>query len=77
MREKRRWAWKEKHVRKHRFQEAWLHRFYRYGVPKWYKKHFHRQNRVKERVDLINLEKGKQVECITKTRHNSDNWMYY
>lgn len=43
---KKRWAWTEKHVRKHavtRSKGNW------YTIPKWYTRYLHRENKTLER----------------------------
>ena len=63
---KRRWNWKEKHVRKHRFKEDWHTRFERYKMDKFYKKYLHRQNRARR---ILGKEELKKVSSL--------NWMYW
>jgi len=72
MRNKRRWSWKKKHVRKHQFT------YKSDGPPKDYRKIFHAGNRQKERTDLRKFEKGDcEVDFNPKYHHHCAAWFWW
>ena len=55
MKHKRRWTWREKHVRKHRSNKrvmTW------YTPPKWCRAIYHRGDRTKVRIDIAKVMRG-------------------
>ena len=74
---KRRWNWKEKHVRKHactRNKGHW------YNVPKFYTKELNKSNRRKEKRALHKLSRGVPedlVDLTPKYRQNCAGWFWF
>lgn len=68
---KRRWTWKEKHVRRH-----WSHNvFGHYGPPKDFRESYHRGNRAKERMDLRKILMGHEdVDTNPKYHPSAAKW---
>ena len=74
MRNKRRWAWKKKHVRKHRLQKY----FHMHGPSKEFRSQYHRGNRGKELMDLRKILRGvEDVDTSPKFHPSSADWDWY
>lgn len=71
---KKRWAWKEKHVRKYQARKSFM-----WGQPpKDFRKPYHRGNRAKERMDLRKVEMGfEEIDFSPKNHNRSAAWDWW
>lgn len=74
MRYKRRWAWKEKHVRKHfslSYQSRWA------GPDVWFRQDLHKGDRQKELLDCKRIMRGEEdVDTSPKYHPHEGRWLW-
>lgn len=75
MKQKRRWAWKEKHVRKHRTISQRIHRG---GPPKDFIGHLHSGDKQKRLVDCKKIILGyEDVDTSPKYHPSEARWLWF